>query len=98
MVFREALADDLAAHPRLIGDGGYRGLPEVISPVRGPDGRIIRDETWRRLRRRRAVAEQVIAQLKVWQTLRDCRRRGPGIDQVTRAVAYLHNLRIDNPH
>lgn len=94
-VFRATVANQVQGHRRLIGDGGYRGVEGVTSPIRGPDGRIVRDPDWVRFRRRRASVEHVIAELKVWQVLRRCRRKGPGIDQVTRAVAALYNLRID---
>jgi hypothetical protein len=35
----------------------------------------------------------VLAELKVWSVLRDCRWKGSGVDQSVRAVATLHNLR-----
>jgi hypothetical protein len=54
-----------------------------------------RDETWRRFRKRRATVELELAELKVWSVLRDCRWKGSGIDQSVRAVAALHNLRIE---
>jgi hypothetical protein len=37
----------------------------------------------------------VLAELKVWSVLRDCRWRGSGIDQSVHAVAALYNLRIE---
>jgi DDE family transposase/DDE superfamily endonuclease len=97
VVFRATLADRVAAsgHRRLAGDGGYRGAPGVITPRRGPDGRIVRDQAYRRFARRRAGAEHVLARLKDWQVLRQCRRRGPGIDLAVAGVAALHNLRLD---
>lgn len=52
-------------HGRVLADGGYRGVPELVTPVF--DGqRIPRDHVWRRHRRRRARAEHAIA-----LTLRD---------------------------
>jgi DDE family transposase/DDE superfamily endonuclease len=95
VVFRETVGVTLPAHRRLIGDGGYHGAPQVSSPRRGPDGRIIRDAAYRRFVRRRAVAEHTLARLKDWQVLRQCRRRGPGIDQAVAGVATLHNLRLE---
>ena len=85
----------MAGHPRLIGDGGYQGVTGVTPPTRGPDGRIVKDAAWKRFRKRRATAEHVLAARKVWSCLRDCRRRGHGIEELTRAVAALHNLRIE---
>lgn len=41
------------------------------------------------------MVEHVLAELKVWSVLRDCRQRGRGIDVVVRAVAALYNLRIE---
>jgi hypothetical protein len=81
--------------PRISGDGGYRGIGGIRSPRRGPDGRIIKDRTYRRFRRRRAVAEHTIARLKDNQILRQCRRRGDGINHAVAGVAALHNLKLD---
>lgn len=85
----------MTKHRRLIGDGGYQGVEGVTRPKRGPDERIVRDAAWRRFRKRRATVEHVLPELKVWSVLRDCRGRGGGIDQSVRAVAALHNLRIE---
>lgn len=95
VAFRATVGHVVSEHPRLIGDGGYQGVAGVTPPKRGPDGRIIRDKAWRRFRKRRATAEHVLAELKVWSVLRDCRWRGTGIDQSVRAVVALHNLRIE---
>jgi hypothetical protein len=57
VVFKETLGKTLPEHPRLIGDGGYRGNPHINSPRRGPGGRIAKDRAYRRFRKRRAVAE-----------------------------------------
>ena len=67
---------DLNNYGCLLGDGGYQGLPDIETPRRGPDGRIVRDHAWRRHRRIRASVEHVIARLKDWQCLRQFRRRG----------------------
>ncbi|MFB8000402.1 transposase, partial [Streptomyces sp. NPDC056002] len=63
VVFRETLAKTLPDHPRLSGDGGYRGCDGIRTPRRGPDGRIIKDRIYHRFRKRRAVAEHTIARL-----------------------------------
>jgi hypothetical protein len=97
VVFRETLAKTLPEHPRLIGDGGYRGNPHITSPRRGPDGRIIPDRNHRRFRKRRARAEHTIARLKDHQILRQCRRRGTAVDHAIADVATLHNLKLDIP-
>ena len=93
IVFRETLGRTLPEHPRLIGDGGYRGNPHIQSPRRGPDGRIIRDRNYRRFRKRRARAEHTIARLKDHRILRRCRRRGNAIDHAIAGVAALHHLK-----
>lgn len=97
IVFRATVPDSVRDHPRLIGDGGYQGVEGVGVPRRGHDGKMIRDSAWRRRRKRRATVEHVLAEMKVYQVLRDCRRRGPGIDEVVSAVAVLHNLRKQSP-
>jgi hypothetical protein len=83
------------AHERVLADGGYRGFPELTTPMfRGT--RIVRDDVWRRHRRRRARVEHAIARLKTWRVLRDHRRRGCHLDDTVRAVAFLHNLKLDD--
>ena len=74
--YRGSAVDHLSIqHGRVVADGGYRGVPELISPVfRG--NRIVRDRRWRHHRRRRARVEHAIARLKDWRVLRDHRRRG----------------------
>jgi hypothetical protein len=94
-VFRETLGRTLPGHPRLTGDGGYRGNPNVQSPRREPDGRIIKDLNHRRFRKRRARAEHAIARPKGHQILRQCRRRGTAIGHAIAGVAALHNLKLD---
>ena len=80
-------------HRRVLADGGYRGIPELITPV-FRNNRIVRNRAWRRHRRRRARVEHAIARLKDWRVLRDHRRRGQHLSATVRAVAFLHNLRI----
>ncbi len=82
------------AHRRVLADGGYRGIEELVTPVfRGR--RILRDGAWRRHRRRRARVEHAIARLKDWRILRDHRRRGARLRQSLQAVAALHNLKLE---
>ncbi|MGW9025982.1 transposase family protein, partial [Streptomyces sp. NPDC055722] len=85
----------LPDHPRLSGDGGYRGSDRIRTPRRGTDGRIVKDWNYRRFRKRRAVAEHTIARLKDHQILRQCRRRGDAINHAVAGVAALHNLKLD---
>jgi hypothetical protein len=80
-------------HRRVLADGGYRGVPELVTPV-FRNNRILRDRAWRRHRRRRARAEHAIARIKDWRVLRDHRRRGMHLGDTVAAVAFLHNLRL----
>jgi hypothetical protein len=82
------------AHGRVLADGGYRGIPELVTP-RFQRNRIVRDHQWRRHRKRRARVEHAIARLKNWRALRDHRRRGHHLADTVGAIAFLHNLRID---
>ncbi len=81
-------------HGRVLADGGYRGVPELITP-RFARNRIVRDDAWRRHRRRRARVEHAIARLKNWRVLRDYRRRGNTLLDTARAVAFLHNEKVE---
>ena len=81
-------------HGRVLADSAYRGIPELITPVmRGH--RILRNQAWRRHRRRRARVEHAIARLKNWRILRDHRRRGCHLADTLQAIAFLHNLHLD---
>lgn len=88
-------AEHSPGHPRLSGDGGYRGSDRIRTPRRGPDGRIIKDRNYRRFRKRRAIAEHTTARLKDHQILRQCRRRGEAINHAVAGVAAHHNLKLD---
>jgi hypothetical protein len=82
------------AHRNVLADGGYRAIPELVTPrVRGRT--ILRDRAWRIHRRRRARVEHVLARLKDWRVLRDHRRRGHHVHDTVAAVAALHNLRLE---
>ncbi len=83
------------AHGRVLADGGYRGIPELVTPVF--QGRLIRrDRAWTRHRRRRARIEHAIARLKNWRVLRDHRRRARHLPDTLKAVGFLHNLHLDD--
>jgi hypothetical protein len=81
-------------HGRVLADGGYRGVPELVTPT-FQGRRIVRDRRWRRHRKRRARVEHAIARLKNWRVLRDHRRRGSRLAQTIQAVAFLHNLQVE---
>lgn len=94
VVARGTMTEHLAiVRGPILGDGAYRSLPGVITPRRDTSGRIIRDHHWERHKRMRATVEHVIARLKDWQILRQCRRKGQSLDQLLKIVAGLHNLR-----
>jgi hypothetical protein len=76
-----------------LGDGGYRGIAAITSPRRGLDARIIHDDHYRKHRRIRARVEHVLARLKDWQILRQCRRRGQAIDHSLHIITGLWNLK-----
>ena len=69
-------------------DGGYRSMPGATLP---PKDDLARPTEHRRLRAR---IEHVLARMKDWQILRQCRRRGNAINLATRCVAFLCNLRL----
>jgi hypothetical protein len=100
MHYRGTLIESLCKqHGRVLADGGYRGVRELVTPV-FRNNRIVRDRAWRLHRRRRARVEHAIARLKNWRVLRDHRRRGRHLNDTLAAVAYLHNLKLelrDNP-
>jgi hypothetical protein len=81
-------------HGRVLADGGYRGISELVTPrFRGRT--ILRDRAWRIHRRHRARVEHVLARFKDWRILRDHRRRGHHVPDTVAAVAALHNLRLE---
>jgi hypothetical protein len=93
--YRGSRVEDLCReHRRVLADGGYRGIDELVTPVFRRN-RIVRDRAWRRHRRRRARVEHAIARLKNWRILRDHRRRGCHLPDTVNAVAFLHNLQLD---
>jgi hypothetical protein len=93
--FRETVGTTLPDHPRLSGNGGYKG-DRIHSPRRRLDGKIIKDRANQRFRKRRAVAEHaIVARLKDHQILYQCRRRGTAIGHAIAGAAALHNLKLD---
>ena len=93
--YRGSVVEQLCKnHGRVVADGGYRGIAELVTP-RFRNNRIVRDAWWRRHRRRRARVEHAIARLKQWRALRDHRRRGTQLQNTLHAISFLHNLQID---
>lgn len=93
VVARATVADLLASQHEILGDGGYRGITTITGPRRDHTGRIVRDDHYRAHRRIRARVEHVIARIKDWQILRQCRRRGDAIDHSLQIIAGLWNLK-----
>lgn len=87
VVYRATMADQLAGHRLIIGDGAYRTAPDVITSKTKSKA----------FAKRRARVEHAIARLKDFQVLRQHRRRGKHFNDTARAVAVLHNLKIDCP-
>lgn len=81
-------------HGRVLADGGYRGIDELVTP-RFRGSRIVRDAAWRRHCKRRARVEHAIARLKDWRVLRDHRRNARHLPWTVQAVAYLYNLKLE---
>jgi DDE superfamily endonuclease/Helix-turn-helix of DDE superfamily endonuclease len=77
----------------VLGDGGYRGITSITGPKRDETGCIVDDQHYRAHRRIRARVEHVIARLKDWQILRQCRRRGDAINHSLQIIAGLWNLK-----
>lgn len=69
-------------------DGGYRSMPGATLPPTDDPARLAEH------RRRRARIEHILARMKDWQILRQCRRRGNAINLAARAVAYLWNTKL----
>jgi hypothetical protein len=93
VVARRTLSHLLAGQRVVLGDGRYRGIPTITTPQRDRTGRTIRDQRWRAHQRIRARVEHVIARLKDWQILRQCRRRGDAINHSLQITAGLWNLK-----
>jgi hypothetical protein len=79
--------------PNIATDRWRLTVNTVTTPHRDHTARIIRDEHYRAHRRVRARVEHVLARLKDWQILRQCRRRGEAINHSLQIVAGLWNLK-----
>lgn len=98
IAYQASGVDRASTGAQVIADGAYRGpnCPGVIIPHRQPDnGSELPD--WkqdhnRSHRRVRARVEHVLARMKNWKILRDCRRRGTGLAHAARGIALMHNL------
>jgi len=77
----------------VLGDGGYRSITSITNPRQDKTGRTIHDHHYQAHRRIRARVEHVIARLKDWQILRQCRRRGDAINHSLHIITGLWNLK-----
>jgi len=93
IVARATVADLLASGHVVFGDGGNHGINTITTPRRDQTGRIAHDQHYRAHPRITARVEHVIARLKDWQILRQCRRRGHAINDTLHTVAGLWNLK-----
>ena len=93
IVARHTVAHLLTGEGVILGDGGYRGIDTITTPVRDTTGRIIHDDHYRNHRRIRARVEPVIARLKDRPVLRQCRRRGQAINHSPHIIAGIWNLK-----
>jgi hypothetical protein len=79
----------------VLADGGYQGTG-LILPYRKPadGGRLPgwKENLNRTHRRVRARVEHILAHVKSWKILRDCRLKGDGVWHAARGVALMHNL------
>ncbi|MBB3035771.1 transposase [Hoyosella altamirensis] len=77
---------NLPAGVTTLTDGGYRSLPGATLPPPKTD-----EQRHAAHRKIRARIEHILARMKDWQMLRQCRRRGNNINHAARAVAFLCN-------
>lgn len=79
IVARHTLAHLLTGDRIILGDGGYRGIATTTGPRHDKTGRILHDDRHRHHLRIRARVEHVLARLKDWQIVRQCRRHDNAI-------------------
>lgn len=95
--YTESTVDQQCKGATVMSDGGYQGNPGVIMPYRkrrktDPDLPDWKEDLNRMHRRVRARIEHAFAQMKCWNILRNCRRKGDAVWHATAAVALMRNL------
>jgi hypothetical protein len=80
-----------------IADGGYRGTGLLIPHRRRSKGEAL--PGWKQAHNKshkqvRARVEHVLARMKTWKILRDCRLRGDGVHHAISGIARMHNLML----
>ncbi|MFJ9588186.1 transposase [Streptomyces acidicola] len=90
-------AKDAVGNATVIADGGYRGTGLVI-PHRRERGQVElpawKEDHMASHRKVRARVEHVLARMKDWKILRDCRLKGDGVFWAASGVAHMHNLAL----
>ena len=94
IVARHTVAD-LIDRRVVLGDCGDRGIDSILTSRCDKTGPIIHDH-YQAHRRIRAPVKHVIARLKDWQLLCQCRRRGKAINHGLQLIAGLWNLKTRN--
>jgi hypothetical protein len=92
----ESSARAAVGNTTTIADRGGPGTGLII-PHRRPAGGELWD--WKRERNRshkqvRARVEHVVARMKTWKILRDCRLRGEGVHTAMVGIARVHYLAL----
>nr|WP_307060291.1 transposase [Streptomyces achromogenes] len=95
--FSDSGIDAACGKATVIADGGYQGTGLLI-PHRRQAGQTRLPE-WKERhnaahRRVRARVEHVLARMKNWKILRDCRLKGDGVFWAASCVAHMHNLAL----
>ncbi|WP_234351230.1 transposase [Streptomyces sp. H021] len=95
--WEESGADAAVSGTTTITDGGYSGTGLVIPHRRKrgqselPDWKEEHDKSHKQVLAR---VEHVIARMKTWKILRDCRLRGNGVHHAMLGIARMHNLAL----
>lgn len=94
--WEESGAKDAVGRTMAIADGGYPGTG-LVMPHRRRKGEEPAD--WQKThntshKQVRARVEQVVARMKCWKILRDCRLKGDGVHHAMLGIARLHNLNL----
>lgn len=95
--YRDSGIDRQCRGAAVMADGGYQGNPGVIMPYRKPRKDQPPLPAWKQRlntvhKKIRARVEHVLAHMKSWNILRNCRRKRHGVWHATRGVALMHNL------
>ena len=94
---RASKVDQAAGRAYVIGDGGNQGTGLLIPHRRRPGQAELpawKEESNAEHRQVRARVEHVLARIKNWKILRDCRRRGKGVQHAAHNLARMHNLAL----